>query len=121
MSLGQCMNSAGSLHWFPASRARDQPLKIISSDSKGQLHLLEVTEARLQEVAAWPAHRFEAWVAAFDYWQTEIVYSGGDDGLLRGWDTRTPGTCVFTSERHSMGVCSVQSSPHREDILATGR
>lgn len=76
MSLGQCINSAGFLPWFPASRASDQPLKIIGSDSKGQLHLLEVTEAGLQEVATWPAHHFEAWIAAFDYWRTEIVYSG---------------------------------------------
>ncbi|XP_037653895.1 diphthine methyltransferase isoform X1 [Choloepus didactylus] len=109
--------------WFSVSRAGDQPLKIVSSDSKGQLHLLAVAETGpgLQAVAAWTAHRFEAWVAAFDYWHPETVYSGGDDGLLKGWDTRSaPNSPLFASERHSMGVCSIQSSPHQEHILATG-
>jgi len=74
----QCL--ALSLDWSTGKteRASDQPLKIISSDSKGQLHLLEVNGAgpALQEVVTWHAHHFEAWIAAFNYWQTEIVYSG---------------------------------------------
>lgn len=58
------------------SRESNQPLKIVSSDSRGQLHVLRAKASGLRAVATWEAHRFEAWVAAFNYWQTEVVYSG---------------------------------------------
>ncbi|KAB0390870.1 hypothetical protein E2I00_003311, partial [Balaenoptera physalus] len=155
----QCL--ALSLDWSTgkAGRAGDQPLKIISSDSSGQLHLLQAYQAGpgMQAVGTWQAHHFEAWAAAFDYWQTEVVWGRWPSerlGHQDPWHTRVhkqevshrgasarrggpalrapprpsaggaglPGACSGSpfALRHSMGVCSVQSSPHCENVLATG-
>ncbi|XP_072044446.1 diphthine methyltransferase-like [Amphiura filiformis] len=115
----QCL--ALSLDW--ANAKWNGPSQIVVSDSKGKLNLLDVTSdtVAMTSLLQWDAHGFEAWIAAFDYWQPSIVYSGGDDCRFKGWDVRTP--CykpTFVSKSHQMGVCSIQSNVNREHLLASG-
>ncbi|EDO48279.1 predicted protein, partial [Nematostella vectensis] len=98
-------------------------LTCVVSDSKGELTLLQCSKGswETRQISQWAAHGYEAWIAAFDRWSHNVVYSGGDDCLLRGWDTRTNCTNpIFTSKRHEMGVSSIQCNPVHEHIMATG-
>lgn len=96
---------------------------IAVSDSGGQISLCQFDEgtSKLCQTLQWIGHQYEAWITAFDAWNSDIVYSGGDDCLLRGWDTRTD--CqkpTFSSKRHEMGVSSIQCNPCYDHIMATG-
>ncbi|KAI9335677.1 WD repeat-containing protein 85 [Obelidium mucronatum] len=110
-----------SVDW--SNRLSNSSQNIIVSQSNGHLTLLEVAESSLVEKETWIAHEFEAWIGAFDQWKPEsVVYSGGDDCILKCWDIRSGSASEqMKSRRHSAGVCSIQSNPHREHILATGR
>ncbi|KAJ3149975.1 Diphthine methyltransferase [Geranomyces variabilis] len=104
-----------SLDWGPA-------LQCIVSESDGTCAVVELGESgSLRRVMEWEAHGFEAWIAAWDRWDKQKVWTGGDDAILRSWDLREGGAMAsITSRKHDAGVCSIQSHPFKEHVLATG-
>ncbi|KAK3742977.1 hypothetical protein QZH41_008396, partial [Actinostola sp. cb2023] len=97
--------------------------KCVVSDSQGQLTLLQCPEAswEARQIMQWTGHDYEAWITAFDKWTPDVVYSGGDDCRLKGWDTRADcSQPIFSSRKHEMGVSSIQCNPVYEFIMATG-
>ncbi|XP_074493595.1 diphthine methyltransferase isoform X1 [Sebastes fasciatus] len=110
-----------SLDWSTGRMDSSSDVRVVCSDSAGCVSVLSLAEGALTTLSQWKAHDFEAWISAFSYWDTQLLYSGGDDCKLKGWDLRVGPSCpTFTSKKHSMGVCSIHSNPHREHILATG-
>jgi diphthamide biosynthesis protein 7 len=98
---------------------------LIASSSHGSLHHLQLTPAGLAAAASWTAHNLggapiEVWVAAASLSAPCVVWSGGDDARLKGWDIRAPGRPTFSSAHHAMGVTSVAWHPHAEHAVATG-
>ncbi|KAM3610645.1 uncharacterized protein V6R79_006884 [Siganus canaliculatus] len=109
-----------SLDWS-TGRMDSSDIRMVCSDSGGCVSVLSLAEGTLTSLSQWKAHDFEAWISAFSYWDTRLVYSGGDDCKFKGWDLRLGPSCpTFISKGHSMGVCSIHSSPHQEHVLATG-
>jgi diphthamide biosynthesis protein 7 len=102
----------------------------IISQSDGTLATLShsLSSSSQPVVETWGAHDFEAWIAAYDCWSNgNVVWSGGDDLCLKGWDLRTERideqrTPTFTQKRcFEGGVTSIQSHHLRQHLWAAGR
>ncbi|KAI8097486.1 WD40-repeat-containing domain protein [Halteromyces radiatus] len=112
-----CLSLDWSTRRFPESTST----QCIVSHSNGDLSLVSNNNSEWQVMESWHAHDLEAWIAAFDYWDPHRIYSGADDMIFKGWDTRMGvETPIFSNRRHEMGVTTMQSNPHREYMLATG-
>jgi diphthamide biosynthesis protein 7 len=97
--------------------------QIAISQSNSQLSLWQLTPAGPIASHRWLAHEYEIWIVSFDTHRRDVLYSGADDCKLKGWDVRASPTmrsALFVDTSHSMGVCSIQSHPFREHLLATG-
>lgn len=98
---------------------------IAISQSNSAISLWQLGESGLTSQQSWTAHEYELWIVSFNAHTPHLLYSGADDSRFRGWDVRQfnagPRSATFTDNTHTMGVCSIQSHPTREYVLATGR
>ncbi|KAK7058965.1 hypothetical protein VNI00_001589 [Paramarasmius palmivorus] len=93
--------------------------RIVTSLSNGSVCVLD--SQSLQVASSWHAHDFEPWIAAWDYWNPNVVLSGGDDLRLKAWDVREePSMPIFTNKRFDAGVTTIQSHPYVEHLFAVG-
>jgi len=70
---------------------------------------------------SWHGHDHEPWIAAWNYWDTNVLYSGGDDLNMKGWDTRQGfSSPIFENKRFDAGVTTIQCHPHVEHVIAVG-
>jgi diphthamide biosynthesis protein 7 len=49
---------------------------LVVSLSNGSLCHLSPSESGLSITNSWHAHDFEPWIAAWDYWDSSLIYSG---------------------------------------------
>ncbi|KAG7203923.1 hypothetical protein KM043_016943 [Ampulex compressa] len=111
-----------SLDWSLGRCSFSSEIKpmIAVSDSKGSISLIEIHEEKLTIIFSCQAHEFEAWIVAFDYWNTNLLYSGGDDCIFQSFDVRCGTQPVSISRVHTAGVTSMHSNATREFMLVTG-
>ncbi|KAF8445936.1 WD-40 repeat-containing protein [Boletus edulis BED1] len=95
---------------------------LIVSLSDGTLSLLRpCSQGELVVSNNWHAHDHEPWVAAWNYWNNSVIYSGGDDLQMKGWDERQGfDQPIFVNKRFDAGVTTIQSHPHIEHLIAVG-
>ncbi|KAI0689612.1 WD-40 repeat-containing protein [Cytidiella melzeri] len=95
---------------------------LVVSMSDGSVALLQpATSAGLSVVDTWHAHDFEPWIAAWNYWDTNTIYTGGDDLKMKGWDVRQGfSQPTFVNKRFVAGVTTIQNHPYVEHLLAVG-
>lgn len=73
-SVGQNI-LALSLDWSTNKIESEEPT-IVVSDSAGSVTLLRVVGDKLLKIGRWEGHGFEAWITAFNYWNSNVFYSG---------------------------------------------
>ncbi|KAF8587279.1 WD40 repeat-like protein [Ramaria rubella] len=109
-----------SLDWAK-NRSEQSSNKLSASLSNGSIVIASQSDAGMSITDTWFGHEFEPWVSAWDRWDQNFLYTGGDDCTLKGWDTRArPIQPAFINKRFDAGVTTIQSNPHSAHMLAVG-
>ncbi|KAF9229278.1 WD-40 repeat-containing protein [Gyrodon lividus] len=111
-----------SLDWSNRRHPTNSLGSLVVSLSNGSLSLLKPSyQGDLTISDKWHAHDHEPWITAWNYWDTSVLYSGGDDLKMKGWDERQGfDQPIFVNKRFDAGVTAIQSHPHIEHLIAVG-
>ncbi|KAI0033176.1 WD-40 repeat-containing protein [Vararia minispora EC-137] len=122
VSLGDPQVLCLSLDWANRRQPTSSLADLVVSLSNGDLALLrQDATGGLSVRDSWHAHDYEPWIAAWNYWDTNIIYSGGDDLKMKAWDIRAGfSQPVAINKRFTAGVTTIQSHPNTEHIIAVG-
>ncbi|KAL1670350.1 WD40-repeat-containing domain protein [Schizophyllum commune] len=111
-----CLSLDWSNRRFPGSLG-----SLVVSLSNGSLVLLRPTNSELSISETWHGHDYEPWIAAWDYWNPDTIFSGGDDLTLKVWDCRQGfAQPTLINRRFDSGITTIQTNPHIEHIVAVG-
>ena len=111
-----------SLHWMENNR-------IITSTSDGKLFFFDLNIASREvasPISSWDAHSLygspiETWIVSGSRVNPNVVWSGGDDSELKGWDLRSFSSPIFVNKTaHSAGICSMHWHPNKPNVVAIG-
>mmetsp|Transcript_12189 Transcript_12189/g.16844 ORF Transcript_12189/g.16844 Transcript_12189/m.16844 type:complete len:352 (+) Transcript_12189:123-1178(+) len=109
-----------SLDWNNHVHSRET-LQIATSLGDSTVCIFQLDSSSIRLLSQWKTNeQYETWITAFDNHNPNLVYSGGDDGLFRGWDIRQDSPSMLFSKRYDCGVTSIQSCPFAENLLAVG-
>ena len=79
-----------SLDWNSRRNTLSKALEIAVSNSKGSVSTFSITDSLIEKT--WnkeKCHEYEAWITAFNAWDPNVIFTGGDDGLLKIFDRRS--------------------------------
>ncbi|TCD71525.1 hypothetical protein EIP91_008906 [Steccherinum ochraceum] len=110
-----------SIDWSNRRTATSGLGSLVVSMSDGNISVLKSNGSELEVSQTWHAHDYEPWIAAWNYWDTNVVFTGGDDLKMKAWDIREDCTQpIFTNKRFEAGVTTIQSHPFVEHLIAVG-
>ena len=96
---------------------------VVSSDTSGNIFKVDADTMKISQTIesthggqGWGS---EVWGVALNRHNADLVYSGGDDCLLKCHDLRSA-VSVFTCKHHQMGVCCISPDPLSEHYFISG-